>query len=83
MAHDLLYLGQLIQEEKMPQLRELDLGANSLHRVEEPLEELVQSLVHYYQRELKLNLYFNSLSPEYVMRIKLLCQNTHIELEFE
>ena len=32
-AHDLLHLDQLIQAEKMPQLRELDLGANGLHKM--------------------------------------------------
>ena len=79
---DLLYLGQLIRAEKMPQLSELDLGANGLHTMEEPLGELVQTLVSHHQRELKLNLYFNHLSYRFVRRMKLLCQNTDIELEF-
>ena len=77
---DVLYLGQLIRAEKMPRLRELDLGANGLHTMEEPLEELVQALINHHQRELKLNLYFNHLSYRSVRRMKLLCQNTDIEL---
>ena len=81
-AQDLWHLDQLIQAEKMPQLRELDLGANGLHRMEGPLVKLVHSLAHHHQRELKLNLYFNNLSTESVRRIKLLCWNTHIMLEF-
>ena len=79
-AYDLLQLGQLIQAEKIPQLRELDLGANELHRMKE-LEELVQALVSHHQRELKLNLYFNKLSPESVRRIKKLCQKADIVSE--
>ena len=81
-AHDLLHLNQLIQTEKMPQLRELDLGANELHRMEETLKNLVQALVSHHQKDLKLNLYFNKLSPEFVQRSKLHCQNTDIALEF-
>ena len=61
---------------------ELDLGANELHRMKEPLEELVQALVHHHQRELTLNIYFNHLSPEYMWRFKTLCQNMDIVLEF-
>ena len=34
-AQDLLHLGRLIQADKIPQLKELDLGANGLHRMEE------------------------------------------------
>ena len=79
---DLLYLGQLIQAEKMPQLRELDLGANGLHTTEEPLKNLVKALVSHHQRDLNLNLYFNNLSPEFVRRSILHCQNTDIALEF-
>ena len=79
---DLLHLGQLIKVEKMPQLRELDLGANGLHRIEESLDDLVQTLVDRHQRELKSNLHFNRLSPESVQTIKSLCQNTDIVLEF-
>ena len=81
-AQDLLHLSQLIQADKMPKLRELDLGANELHRVEDSLKDLVKALVSHHQRDLKLNLYFNKLSPEFVRRSKLNCQNTHIELEF-
>ena len=79
---DVLHLGQLIRAEKMPQLTELDLGANGLHTMEEPLGELVQALVSHHQRDLKLNLYFNYLSYRSVRRMTLLCQNTDIELEF-
>ena len=79
---DLLYLGQLIRAEKMPRLTELDLGASRLHTMEEPLEELVQALINHHQRDLKLNLYFNHLSYRFVWRMKLLCQNTDIDLEF-
>ena len=78
---DLLHLTQLIRTEKMPQLRELDLGANNLNTVEEPLGELVQALIHHHQRELKLNLYFNNLSNECKERVKVLCKNTSIALE--
>ena len=81
-VHDLQHLNQLIQNEKMPQLGELDLGANNLNTMEEPLCELVQALVSHHQRELKLNLYFNHLSYRFVRRMTLLCQNTDIELEF-
>ena len=80
---DLLHLTQLIRTEKMPQLRELDLGANNLNTMQEPLCELVQALVYHHQRELKLNLYFNNLSNEFKERIKILCQNSSIELEFK
>ena len=66
----------------MPQLRELDLGANNLNTMEEPLSELVQAVVSHHQRELKLNLYFNNLSNECKERVKVLYQNTSIELEF-
>ena len=81
-AQDLLHLSQLIQAEKMPQLRELDLGANELHRMKEPLEKLIQALVHHHPRELTLNIYFNHLSPECMWRFKTLCQNMDIVLEF-
>ena len=80
-AQDLIHLTQLIQAEKMPQLRELDLGANGLNTMEEPLGELVQALVYHHQRELKLNLYFNNLSNEFKERLKVLCKNRSIELE--
>ena len=79
---DLLYLAQLIQAEKMPQLRELDLGANRLHKMEETVFKLVQSLVHNHQTEVKLNLYFNQLSQQCKRRIQILCQNTDVHLEF-
>ena len=47
---DILYLTQLIQAEKTPELRELDLGSNNLNTMEEPLQELVQALVYHHQR---------------------------------
>ena len=80
---DLLHLTQLILTEKMPELRELDLGANNLNTMQEPLCELVQALVYHHQRELKLNLYFNNLSNEFKETIKVLYQNSSIELEFK
>ena len=79
---DLIHLTQMIRTEKMPQLRELDLGANNLNTMEEPLGVLVQAVVFHHQRELKLNLYFNNLSNECKEKVKVLCQNTSIELEF-
>ena len=79
---DLLHLTQMIRTEKMPQLRELDLGANNLNTMEEPLCELVHALVYHHKRELRLNLYFNNLSNECKERVKVLCQNSSIELEF-
>ena len=81
-AHDLLHLSQLIQAMKIPQLRELDLGANGLRRIEDSLKDLVQALVSHHQKDLKLNLYFNKLSQEFVQISKLQCQNTDIALEF-
>ena len=82
-AQDLLNLAQLIQAEKMPMLKELDLGANELHRIEDSLEELLQTLLCDHQRELKLNIYFNSLTQKSVQRMNKLCENTDIELKFE
>ena len=79
---DLLHLAQLLKTLKLPQMKELDLGANRLHRMEKTVYELVQSLVKHHQGELKLNLYFNNLPNEFVQKIKLLCQNTDIVLEF-
>ena len=69
----LMYLARLIQAEKMPQLRELDLGANRLHKIEEAVFKLVQSTVHNHQTELKLNLYFNKLSQQCKRKIQILC----------
>ena len=80
--NDLMYLAQLIQAEKMPQLRELDLGANRLYKMEETVFKLVQSLVHNHQLELKLNLYFNKLSQQCKRKIQILCQKTDVHLEF-
>ena len=82
-AQDLLHLAQLIQAEKMPMLKELDLGANELHRIEDSLEELLQTLLCDHQRELKLNIYFNSLTQKSVQRMNKLCENTDIELKSE
>ena len=82
-AQDLLHLAQLIRAEKMPMLKELDLGANELQRIEDSLEELLQTLLCDHQRELKLNIYFNSLTQKSVQRRNKLCENTDIELKFE
>ena len=79
---DLLYLARLIRAKKMPQLRELDLGANKLHKMEETVFKLVQSLVNHHRTELKLNLYFNKLSQQCKRRIQIMSHNTDIYLEF-
>ena len=67
----------------MPMLKELDLGANELHRMMDSLDGLLRSLVCHHQVELKLNIYFNSLTQESVQRMSNLCENTDIELKFE
>ena len=82
-AQDLLHLAELIRTEKIPKLKELDLGANELHRMEEPLDELLQALVDHHHTELKLNIYFNRLKQGSVQRMKFLCENTDIELKSE
>ena len=82
-AQDLLHLARLIQTEKMPKLKELDLGANELHRMENSFDDLLRTLVCHHQRVLKLNIYFNRLSQESVQRMNFLCEDTDIVLETE
>ena len=79
---DLVHLARLIQAEKMPQLKELDLGANRLHKMEETVFKLVHSLVHHHRTELKFNLYFSKLSQQCKRRIQMLSHNTDVYLEF-
>ena len=79
---DLLHLSQLVKTRKLLQIKELDFGANRLYRMEKTLYKLVQSLVKHHQGELKLNLYFNNLPNDSVRKIKLLCHNADIVLEF-
>ena len=80
---DILHLTHLMKEGKLSGLKELDLGANYLHRMEGILEGLVEACVNSHQRELKLYLWFNNLSIEFVDKCKLLCSNRNLKLCFE
>ena len=77
---DLLHLAHLIRKGKLPELKELDLGANSLYRNVCALEELVQASITNHERELKLCLWFNSLPSVSVDKFKVLCNNTNTVL---
>ena len=79
---DLVHLVQLIQNQRMPQLGELDLGGNNIHRMEESIVHLVQALVTHHPRRLKLNIWFNNLSAPLHERLVSICVNTDIELDF-
>ena len=79
---DLVHLVQLIQNQQLPQLGELDLGGNNLHRMEETIADLVQALVTHHKRRLKLNIWFNYLSAPLRERLVSISVNTDIELDF-
>ena len=80
--HDLVHLARLIQSKNMPQLGELDLGGNNLHKEEDTIVNLIQALVTHHQRSLKLNLWFNYLSASLQERLESICRNTEIKLDF-
>ena len=79
---DVMCLAQLIRNQRMPQLGELDLCGNNLHRMEETIVDLVQALVSHHPRSLKLNIWFNYLSAPFQERLLSICINTPIELNF-
>ena len=77
---DLLHLMHLVKKRKLSRLKELDLGANSLHKMAGVVEHLIEACITNYQRELKLCLWFNYLSTASVDKCKFLCSNTNIKL---
>ena len=78
---DLLHLVELL--EKLPCLEELDLARNSLHQVEDALENFVRSCVTNPRRKLQLELSFNNLSETFVSRISFLCEKSNTKIHFD
>ena len=79
---DVVHLVQLIQRQKVPQLGQLGLCGNNLHRMEETIVDVVQALVTHHQRRLKLYIWCNYLSVPLHKRLLSICLNKHIELSF-
>ena len=77
---DLLHLIDLVKKRKLSRLKELDLGANSLYRMADVLEHLMEVCVTNYQHELKLCIWFNNMSTAAEDKFKILCNNTNIKL---
>ena len=79
---DMTHLVQLILNQKVSRLGELDLGGNNLHRMEETIVDLVQTLAAHHPRPLKLDIWFNYLSTPFHERLMSFCVSTPIELNF-
>ena len=80
---DLLHLCHLIQEEKIPELKELDLGANGLDKNKKLVERLVETCVTHHQVGLKINTWFNNLSRDFNDHLKQLSTGFAIEVVTE
>ena len=77
---DLQHLTHLIQTHKLPGLKALDLFGNKLSEMETDVEHLIEVCVTHHQRELKLNIWGNSLSDAVEKKWKQRCEGTKIIL---
>ena len=80
---DLKHLIDLIEQKKVPKLSELWLIGNSLNKVEEELAQLLDICLKCHQRELKIFLFRNNLSEDFVHHWSTKCKGTLINLDFE
>ena len=77
---DLKHLTHLIQTHKLPGLKDLNLQSNRLSEMETDVEHLIEACVTHHQREVKLWLWFNSLSKVSKKKWKQRWAGTKIEL---
>ena len=80
---DLKHLIDLIELNKVPNLSELWLIGNSLNKVEKELEQLLDVCLKCHPRELKIFLFRNNLSEDFIHHWSTKCKGTLINLDFE
>ena len=79
---DLQYLFSLLQNGRLPKLKELWLIGSSLPEMAKELESLIEVCLTNHQSELKLYLRQNNLPKQYENKLKKLCDGKSIKLHF-
>ena len=85
---DVNHLKTLLESGKMPALGGLDdtdvlwLDKNNLAEMVDELESLLQACLNYHYKELKIGLFDNNLSDEFVEKWTKRCEGTHVGLFF-
>ena len=82
-TNDMKHLIDLITHQKIKNLSELWLIGNCLNEKEDQLEKLLSVCVTRHQRELKIFLFRNNLSDDFVNQWSAKCEGTMIKLDFE
>ena len=81
--NDLKHLTDLTEQKKVPHLSELWLIGNSLKKAEKELEQFLDVCLKCHQRELKIFLFRNNLSEDFIHHWSTKCKGTLINLDFE
>ena len=79
---DLQHLTHLVQTQKLPGLKKLNLAGIMLSEMETEVEHLIETCVNHHQRELVLSLWYNGLSGAFREKWNQRCAGTKIQLEF-
>ena len=77
---DLEHITHLIQDNKIPNMKELRLDNNNFKELEDTVGELINALIQY-ERELRLSLLGTNLSKEFIEEWRGQCKETNIELK--
>ena len=80
---DLNHLTSLVESQKLPNLEKLMLYGNSLDRMEDKLEELLEACIKHCDKELKIFLCDNNLPEGFMDKWNSRCKDTKIMLDFK